>query len=74
MKFTYIWNNFRQYLKTSTRKLRNYLIFMTNGSKIVKKCLRSINLQVVSKDKCNNGIKREKSTGNLSIIYRANLI
>ena len=39
-------------------------------SKIVKKCLRCINLQVVSRDKCNNGIKRENSTGNLSIINR----
>ena len=26
----------------------------------MKKCLRWINLQVVSKDKCNNGIKRKK--------------
>ena len=35
-------------------------------SKTVKKCLRWINLFVVSKDKCNNDIKRENSTGNLS--------
>ena len=33
-------------------------------SKIVEKYLRGINLQVVSKDKCINGIKRENSAGN----------
>ena len=33
-------------------------------NKIVKKCLRWINLWVVSKDKCINDIKRENSTGN----------
>ena len=43
-------------------------------SKIVKKWLRWINLLVVSKDKCNNGTKREKSTGNLPIITMAYLI
>ena len=32
-------------------------------SKIVKKCLRWINLLVVSGGKCSNGIKRENSTG-----------
>ena len=40
-------------------------------NKIVKECLRWINLWVVSRDKCNNGIKRENPTGNLSIINRA---
>ena len=40
-------------------------------SNIVKKCLRWINLLVVSKDKCNNGTKREYSAGSLSIINRA---
>ena len=39
-------------------------------SKIVKKCLGWINLLVVSRGKCNNGIKRENSTGSLSIINR----
>ena len=39
----------------------------------MKKCLTWINLQLVSKDKCNNGTKRENSTGNLSIINRAYL-
>ena len=43
-------------------------------SKIVKKYPRWINLLVVSKDKCNNGIKRNNSTGNLSIINRAYLV
>ena len=43
-------------------------------SKIVKKCLGWINLLVVSRGKCNNGIKRENSTGSLSIINRAYLI
>ena len=46
-----------------TRKLINYLIFMIRKykeSKIVKKCLRWINLLVVSRDKCNNGIKKGK--------------
>ena len=37
-------------------------------SKIVKKCLGWINLLVVSRGKCNNDIKRENSTGSLSII------
>ena len=40
-------------------------------SKIVKKCLGWINLQVVCRGKCNDGIKREYSTGSLSIINRA---
>ena len=43
-------------------------------SKIVKKWLRWINLQVTSKDECNNDIKRKNSTGNLSIINREYLI
>ena len=43
-------------------------------SKIVKKCLRWINLLVVSRDKCNNGIKRKNPTRSLSIINRAYLI
>ena len=41
--------------------------------KIVEKCLRWINLLVVSRGKCNNGIKRKNSTGNLSIINRTYL-
>ena len=36
-------------------------------SKIVKKCLGWINLLVVSRGKCNNGIKRENSTGSTII-------
>ena len=40
-------------------------------SEIVKKCLGWINLLVVSRGKCNNGIKRENSTGSLSIIKEA---
>ena len=44
------------------------------GNKIVKKCLRWINLLVVSRGKCNNDIKRENSAGSLSIINRAYLI
>ena len=52
--------------KQNTRKLTNYLIFMIKikykESKIVKKCLGWINLLVVSRGKCNNGIKRENST------------
>ena len=43
-------------------------------SKIVKKCLRWINLLVVSRDKYNNGIKEENSIRSLSIINRAYLI
>ena len=43
-------------------------------SKIMKKCLRWINLLVVSRDKCNNGIKEENSIRSLSIINRAYLI
>ena len=43
-------------------------------SKIVKKCIGWINLLVVSRGKCNNGIKRENSTGSLSIINRTYLI
>ena len=35
-------------------------------SKIVKKCLGWINLLVVSRGKCNNGIKRENSTGSIN--------
>ena len=42
--------------------------------KIVKKCLGWINLSVVFKGKCNNGIKRESSTRSISIINRAYLI
>ena len=41
--------------------------------KIVEKCLRWINLLVVSRGKCNNGIERKNSTGNLSIINRTYL-
>ena len=43
-------------------------------SKIVKKCHRWINLLVVSRDKCNNGIKMENYTRSLSVINRAWLI
>ena len=43
-------------------------------NKIVKKLLGWINLLVVSKGKCNNGIKRENSTESLSIINRTYLI
>ena len=43
-------------------------------SKIVKKCLGWINLLVVSRGKCNNGIKGENSTGSLPTINRAYLI
>ena len=43
-------------------------------SKIVTKCLRWINLLVVSTNKCNNGIERQNSTGSLSIIKRVYLI
>ena len=41
--------------------------------KIVKKCFGWINLLVVSRGKCDNGIKRENSTGSLSIINRTYL-
>ena len=37
----------------------------------MKKYLGWINLLVVSRGKCNNGIKRENSAGSLSIIKRA---
>ena len=37
----------------------------------MKKCLTWINLYVVSRDKCNNCIKRENSTRNLSITNSA---
>ena len=43
-------------------------------SRFVNKCLGWINLSVVSRGKCNNGIKRENSTGNFSIMNRAYLI
>ena len=43
-------------------------------NKIVKKFLGWINLLVVSRGKCNNGIKRENSTESLSIINRTYLI
>ena len=59
------WNIFFLNKIYKTRKLINYLIFMIRKykeSKIVKKCLRWINLLVVSRGKCNNGIKRENST------------
>ena len=53
--------------KQNTRKLINYPIFMIKKiykeSKIMKKCFGWINLLVVSRDKCNNGIKREKIPG-----------
>ena len=71
------WNIFFLNKIYKTRKLINYLIFMIRKykeSKIVKKCLRWINLLIVSRDKCNNGIKRENSSGSLSIINRADLI
>ena len=50
------------------------MIKKNKESKIVKKCLGWINLSVVSRGKCNNGIKRENPTGSLSIINRAYLI
>ena len=43
-------------------------------STIVKKYLGCINLLVVSRGKCNNGIKKGNSTGSLSIIKRVYLI
>ena len=43
-------------------------------SKIVKKCLGWINLLVVSRGKFNNGIKRENSTGVVSIINKVYLL
>ena len=36
--------------------------YIYKESKIVKKCLGWINLLVVSRGKCNNGIKRKNST------------
>ena len=51
-----------------TCKLPNIHDKKYEENKIGKKCLKMINLQVVSRDKCNNGIKRENSTGNLSAI------
>ena len=50
------------------------MITIKKEGKIVKKCLRWINLLVVSRDKCNNGIKRENLFGNLSMINRVYLI
>ena len=67
IKFTNSGNNWKQ----NTRKLINYLTFLMKKykeSQIVKKCLRWINLQVVSRGKCNNDIKRKSSTGSLSIM------
>ena len=43
-------------------------------SKTVKKFLVLINLLVVSRGKCNNGIKMENSTESLSIINLTYLI
>ena len=40
------------------------MIKKNKEGKIVKKYLRWINLSVLSKDKCINGIKRENSSGN----------
>ena len=71
IKFTTISGNT---WKQNTRKRINYLTFMIKKykeSKIVKKYLRWKNLLVVAWDKCNNDIKRENSTGSLSIINRA---
>ena len=48
-------------------------IYIYKESKIVKKCLGWINLLVVSRGKCNNSIKRENSSGSLSIMNRAYL-
>ena len=60
IKFTIISSNTR---KQNTRKLLNYMPNIHDKkykeSKIVEKCLGWINLLVVSRDKCNNGIKRE---------------
>ena len=54
----------------------NYVIFMIKykESKVVKKCVRWINTLVVSRDNCDNVIKRKNSTGTLSIINRAYFI
>ena len=69
--FNIIYNNFRQYLKTKpkeTYELSNiHDKKKYKESKIVKKWLGWINLLVVSRGKCNNGIKRENSTESLSI-------
>ena len=51
-----------------TDKLSNILDEKYKESQIVKKCPRWINLQVVSRGKCNNDIKRKSSTGSLSIM------
>ena len=75
--FNKIYNNFKKYLQTKlkeTYKLSNIHDKKYKESKIVKKCLGWINLLVVSRGKCNNGIKRENPTGSLSIINRAYLI
>ena len=50
------------------------MIKIYKESKIVKKCFGWINLLVIFRSKCNNGIKRENPTGSLSIIDRAYLI
>ena len=57
-----------------TYKLPNIHDKKYKKSKIVKKCLRLINLLAVSRDKWNNDIKRENSTGSLSIINRVYFI
>ena len=75
--FNKIYNNFKKYLQTKlkeTYKLSNIHDKKYKESKIVKKCLGWINLLVVSRGKCNNGIKRENPTGSLSVINRAYLI
>ena len=67
IKFTISGNNWKQ----NTWKLINYLTFWMKKYKenqIVKKCPRWLNLQVVSRGKCNNDIKSKSSTGSLSIM------
>ena len=75
--FNKIYNNCKYYLKRKhkkTYKLPNIHEEKYKQSKIVKKCLRWVNLLVVSRGKCQNGIKRENSTVSLSIINRPCLI
>ena len=80
IKITYIYTISGNNWKQNTRKLNKLSNIhdkkdnKDKESKIVNSCLRWINPYIVSKDKCNNGIKRESSTGNLSIINRAYLM
>ena len=72
-----MYHNFRWYLKIKhkeTYELSNIHDKKDKESEIVKKYLRWINLYEVFKDKCNNDIEMENSTGNLSIINKADFI